>query len=134
MEEELRKFLNRNKEIPSPYLKWVIWNVVENRIHKSKNNEMVIFSFTTVLSLTGFVFAFMSLYQNFISSNIMNYLSLIVSDFAVVQSMWKEFLYVLLESLPVMSVVLTFGVATLALFSINKTFSSFKEFYSTYNV
>jgi len=79
-----------------------------------------IFGFLSVASLVGAVFASINMVRAISQSGFGQYVSLVFSDGGVVMSYWKEFLFSLMESMPIMGVVLCLGAIALFVWSLSK--------------
>ena len=80
-----------------------------------------VFGLLSVGFLTGSIFAFINMVQAISQSGFGQYVSLVFSDGGVVLSYWKEFLFSLVESIPVTGVILCLGAMTLFVWSLGKT-------------
>lgn len=124
---EVKILLKETKEVPSPYVKGRVWGVVENRIQKINRISALIFSLTSTVSTTALVFVSIKVYQDLIASGILNYFSLMLSDWATVGTLWKEFSYAILESIPMMSVIPMLGIIFITMLSLKKSSVFFEQ-------
>ena len=127
MEVRISNLLKETKEIPSLYIKGCVWSIVESRIQKINRRNALVFSFASITSITALLFVSVKTYQDLLSSGILNYFSLLLSDWVTIGSLWKEFSYVILESLPAVSAVLMLSVIFIVMLSIKKSSTSFKQ-------
>jgi len=102
------------EEAPEGLLEKVI-----NRIHKERQRRarrrFFLFSASLIMSLIALVPAFGMAKTAFTESGFTQFFSLLFSDFSVVASDWRNFISVLLETLPVASTVYFFAALFLFL-------------------
>ena len=127
METKIKELLKDTREIPSPYLKGNIWRNIEIRIQNVNYRNVLLSSFLSIVSLASLIFVSVLAYQDLLASGLPNYFSLLFSDWSTVGTLWKEFSYVILESLPVMSTILMLGVIFITMLSLKKSSTSFKQ-------
>ncbi len=92
-----------------------LFEKIMNRIHKEERllvikRRIVIFSIGLVGSLSGFIPAFKMARIGFIESGFFQFSSLIFSDFSIVMAYWQSFAAALLETLPIMSIIVLLGI------------------------
>lgn len=80
--------------------------------------RVVAFSLALAISLLAFLPALRMLSQNIIDSGFIHFASLIFSDFSIVMTHWKIFALILLETLPIVSLILFLIVLFLFLESV----------------
>ena len=66
--------------------------------------RIVLFSFTLIISIFGFLPAFQALSANLSNSGFIHFFSLMFSDFSTVSLYWRNFIMILLETLPAISI------------------------------
>ena len=118
MEESLRKAFKRLVYEPQGDLSLsILHNVIirEKRIAKIK---LYIFSFVGFLSVVGFVPAIKALLTQFTQSGFYEYLSLAFSSGSNLSLYWKELMMSLVESLPVINIILLLGIVFIFLLSV----------------
>ena len=83
---------------------------VLKRIHREERilvlRRIFIFSVTLAGSLIGLIPSFKMLLSDFSRSGFINFFSLMFSDFSTVATYWQNFMMILLESLPAVSLAL----------------------------
>ena len=93
-----------------------------NRIHHEERilvlRKIIVFSVTLTGSLAGLVPAFRVLLSDFGRSGFLRFFSLIFSDFSAVAAYWQNFVLILLESLPILSLAVFLAVLIIFLQSI----------------
>jgi len=87
-----------------------IWNTLAIREKRIARLKFFAFSFIGFISLIGLVPAFIALFDDFAQSGFYEYLSLIFSNNGAIVSYWKELAFSLGESLPVMSLIISFSL------------------------
>ncbi|OGI60309.1 hypothetical protein A2641_01125 [Candidatus Nomurabacteria bacterium RIFCSPHIGHO2_01_FULL_37_25] len=106
IKENLKNAFLKGSLLPEANLADDIWKAV------IKRNQRIVYSKLITLSLTGFVSlyslapAFRMLALDFSQSGFYEYLSLTFSSGGSIVAYWKDFLLLLAESLPVMSILL----------------------------
>lgn len=93
----------------------------EHRIARTKKAVMGIFS---VSSLTGLVLAIRFTLDELSQSGLFHYLSLAFSDSGAMVTLWQEFALSLVDSIPIMGMILTLGSVAIFLGSIRFIFTS----------
>ncbi|MDD5639231.1 MAG: hypothetical protein PHR47_00250 [Candidatus Pacebacteria bacterium] len=122
MEKEYKKlFMNMEEANPSNKL----FEKIMLRISREEKLSIVkkriaVFSVFLIISLGGFVYSFIAVQNALVSSGFTQFFSLIFSDFNIVIAYWQNFLFTLLESLPVFAMVVF-----LIMFSIVLSFLTF---------
>lgn len=95
---------------------------------KAVKRRIFVFSALSLISLIAFVPAFSTMKLNMTESGFLNFISLLFSDFKVVMSYWQNFTMSLLESLPVVNLVLVFFLVFSFLWSLKSLFGNIKKF------
>ncbi|MFZ2072572.1 MAG: hypothetical protein WA101_02060 [Minisyncoccia bacterium] len=108
MEENIKKAFYKIKYAPEPNLTQHICKKIELRDKHFTNIKLYVFSFIGIISFVGLIPAFKMLISDFTQSGFYEYLSLILSSGAL-SSSWKELVYSIAESLPTVSLLLSFG-------------------------
>lgn len=96
----------------------------EKRIRR----RLWLFSASSALSLIALVLTFQMAKAEFSESGFLNFFSLLFSDFGVIISYWRNFLASLLESLPVISLMLFLGSLLLFINSLKPMVRNMKLF------
>jgi hypothetical protein len=81
---------------------------ISNQEAKSRRVKLWIYSSAIVLSLAGLIPVIIDLLSQFANSGFYEYLSLALLSSGSISSYWKEFILSLADSLPVMSLTLSF--------------------------
>jgi hypothetical protein len=82
------------------------------------NRRICFFSISTAFSIIALFFGFRSMQVNLINSGFWNFFSLIFSDFKIVVAYGWNFVLTLLETLPVVNLIILFVIVFLFLESI----------------
>lgn len=120
MEQNLQKLFKNASYQPESRLSVDVWNVIE-----SKNTQIIkwkTFGYLgmSVLSLSGSVFSIKGLIEQFTRLGFFDYLSLIFSDGVSIAKYWKEYTLTLANSLPVVSLILSFFLLFILFVSIRR--------------
>ncbi|PIT90111.1 hypothetical protein COU23_00350 [Candidatus Kuenenbacteria bacterium CG10_big_fil_rev_8_21_14_0_10_36_11] len=104
-------FSNLSQPEPRPRLFERVWN----RLQKEKQllivkRKLFLISILSVITGVGLAPVSKSVYINFAESGFFKFFSLIFSDFNAVMASWKNYLISLLETLPVMNLILLLAV------------------------
>ncbi|MBN1325637.1 hypothetical protein JW977_01480 [Candidatus Falkowbacteria bacterium] len=108
-----------------------LFNNITERLKKEQNFfalklRLAIFSICLTISLVAFAPVLKMLYVDFSQSGFIKFLSLIFSDFEIIKIYWQNFIFVLLETLPIFSLLLFFGTIFVIFESIYILFFDFK--------
>ncbi len=98
----------------------------EKRLRTAKRN-LLIFSPAGLVSLAALIPAYQALSADIASSGLPHFLSLAASDPAIIAALWREFLFSLLESLPVISIDAALAVLLASLASLRMIATSFER-------
>ncbi|MCX6723991.1 MAG: hypothetical protein NT155_02315 [Candidatus Staskawiczbacteria bacterium] len=108
---------NSNIEPPIGLLEKIL-----KRIHREERilviRRVIIFSILLIGSLLGFIPSLRMLVSDFNQSGFSSFFSLVFSDFSLVSAYWKNFMIILLETLPAASLALFLAVLLIILESI----------------
>jgi hypothetical protein len=110
MQDNLIKIFKKAKYEPSPDLAFSIWHTVVVQNKYMVKFKLCIFVFTGFFSLVGLVPVFQMLLNDLTQSGFYEYFSLIFSDGGSMLSSWKELIFSLAESLPIMSIIFTLSL------------------------
>ncbi|MEK7519899.1 MAG: hypothetical protein AAB581_01485 [Patescibacteria group bacterium] len=97
-------------EPPSGLAGIVVERIRREEEHRARR-RVAMFSLGTALAGAGFLFAFRATTTELAQSGAGEYLSLFVSDAGVMVVSWQSFLFALLESIPVVSVIMLLAAA-----------------------
>ncbi|MDD2678164.1 MAG: hypothetical protein WC042_00605 [Candidatus Paceibacterota bacterium] len=106
-------------EPPEDLLAKIMKRIKEKQRKLALEKVLIVFSLGTVASTGGFIYALKAIRINFYESGFLHFLSLAFSDSEIVLLYWENFVLSLLESLPVMSLIL-FLVSLFVLMEIMK--------------
>lgn len=100
-----------------------LFNKVIDRIQKERRFliikwQLFIFSIGAICSAIAFIPAFQMVKTGFTESGFIQFFSLLFSDFKIVVAYWQNFIFSLLETLPVMSLVILLVVVLVFLESL----------------
>ena len=118
MQDKLVKIFQKVKYEPEANLSGNIWRKIIARDNLTVRFKLWAFGFAGLASLGGLIPVFKILFADFVRSGFFEYFSLIFSDTGSILSSWKEFVSSLMESLPVVSVVLTLSLLFICFLSL----------------
>ena len=120
MEQNLQKLFKQSSYHPENRLSGDVWHVIESK--NSHITKWKTFSYISliILSLSGSIFSIKSLFEQFTKLGFFDYLSLAFSDSGVIATYWKEYVLTLANSLPVMSLILSFFLLFVLFISIQR--------------
>ena len=95
-----------------------IWHMIITRDKYNARLKLWAFSFTGLVSLAGLTLTFRMLLNDLTQSGFSEYFSLIFSDSGLIISYWKELVFSLAESLPIMSTIFTLSLIFVFLLSL----------------
>lgn len=114
-----------------------LFNKVMRRIRQEQRlsalkRRFAIFSFVMVCCIAAFIPTFKMAQTEFSESQFLQFLSLIFSDFGIVISQWQSFVLVLLESLPVVSIIALLSIIFTLLVSLKFLARDIKVVFASY--
>jgi uncharacterized membrane protein len=117
MEKDYKKlFMNLEEVRPSDELfERIILRIGKEERMIVAKMRIVFFSFLLIVSSFGFAYSFIATQNALVNSGFIQFFSLIFSDFSIVATYWQNFLLTLLESLPVIAVVISLVMFSLVL-------------------
>lgn len=88
-----------------------LFDKIMNRIKRERQllnlrKRLIIFSTGAAGSIMAFIPALNAVRANLAESGILHFISLVFSDFTIVVTLWKEFAFSILESLPIISIAI----------------------------
>ncbi len=110
MQDKLTKIFQKAKYEESFNLSQNIWLTLLKREKRNTQIKLWIFTLAGITSLVGLVPALKILGSDLAQSGFYEYLSLAFSDSGLILSAWREFVFSLAESLPILSVVFTLSL------------------------
>lgn len=102
---------------PPEGLEELILKSISKERHKSAIFRLTSLGTISTASLFVLVKASISLWQSFSQTGFYDYLSLIISDGSVITTYWKEFAFLLVESLPLIGLILLLSSMTIFIWS-----------------
>lgn len=125
-------FKNINQKEPRESLfEKIIKNIELEKNFIILRNKIILISIGTIFSIVLFIFSIILIKNEAIKSGFVSFFSLVFSDFSIIVKNWKSFIASLLETLPIMNIVLTVFSATITIFSI-KVFSRGIQIFNNY--
>jgi len=118
MEKDLKKAFQNISFEPKNDLAESIWLMVLSRERRIIRIKLYVFSSTLFLSLLGFIPVFKALFAEFTQSGFYEYFSLVFSSGNNLVSYWKELVLSLVESLPVLNIILSLSLIFIFLWSL----------------
>ena len=118
MEENLKKAFQKLIFEPQTGLVESIWQKISFHQKRVFRVKLYFFSLIGFLSLAGLVPALKVLLGQFAQSGFYEYLSVAFSGGSNIFSYWRELGYSLLESLPVMNIIFSFGLIFIFMISV----------------
>jgi len=107
MKENLKRAFLKISLLPEESLADKTWHAIVLRDRRIARLKLWVFSLIGLFSFVGFVPVFRMLFSDFAQSGFYEYFSLAFSSSGSVITYWKEFLSLLAESLPVISILST---------------------------
>lgn len=112
---------------PSNNLRDKIITDIDRRIRNKAIFSLFYGGLTSLTSVLVMIYFFVLIVKDFYSSGLREYLSLAFSDYSLLITLWREYLLSVIESLPVISIILvTFSLFIFTL-SIKYVVNSFKK-------
>lgn len=127
MEQKLRKVFKNAQYYPESSLSEKIFVTIVAKDMRIVRIKMWIYSSLSILSFGALFPSIKMLMADFTQSGFYEYLSFAFSDGGTLVSYWKEFALSLIDSLPVVSVVLCLALIFAFLFSIRNAFGHIRN-------
>lgn len=127
MEQNLQKLFKSVKYHPESRLSVDIWNLIESKDKKIIKMKIVGYFSISLLSLFGSIFSIKNLISESIRLGFYEYFSLIFSDSGFIAKYWKEYTLSLVDSLPILSLVLSFFLLFILSISVRRISFQFKN-------
>ena len=102
----------------------IVVRIDMERVRRAKR-RFAFFAISSTLSIGAFILAIQYAIAEFAKSEFIQYFSLIFSDGTSLLSYWKQFSFVLAESIPLMSVALLLSIALITLYSLRNLLKDF---------
>lgn len=128
MQTILQKILHEYKHTPNPDLEHVLFVRVQKRIQTVIRIQLISYYTIGIFSSISLVWYAHTLYNELSNSGVYTYLYLLIGeDITTLSLVSKEILYVIVESLPVMSMTLSLGLLFMFMISINGVLMSLQR-------
>ena len=124
MESELEKAFCLIKYEMDENLNENIWHTICEKNKKIIKIKLYIFSSLLAGSILALIPALITLYRNLLQSGVYEYSSLIFSDIRSIFSLWKQFGLLLIESLPIMNILLSSTLVLILFIALKNTIRS----------
>jgi hypothetical protein len=105
----------------------------ENIIHKidKEAKKKAVFAFvfgglTSLTSVLAMIYSFVLVVKDYYVSGLSEYISLVFSDSSIILSLWKEFIFSVVDSLPFLTITLILVLLWIFIWSIKYMFSNLK--------
>jgi hypothetical protein len=118
MEDKLIKIFQKAKYEPESDLEQVVWSTIIARDKRTTRFKLWTYGFVGLASFAGLIPAFKILFTDLAHSGFYEYFSLIFSDTGSILSYWKELIFSLTESLPVVSIIFTLSLLFICFLSL----------------
>ena len=109
MENNLKKAFEEVTYVPLDNLSSLIWGKIAKREKTIERAKIYAFSGLGILSFIGFIPLFKMMLSDMSSSGFYEYLSIAFSNGGLISSYWRELLLSLSESIPLTSLIYSFG-------------------------
>ena len=128
MQDRFQKILNESKVLPDNNLVDVIFAKLQKRIRLVRQIRLSIYTLGTIIFGTAMFVSVKSLYVDLYNSSLLDYVYLIFSeDLNTLAFISKEILYAFLESIPLVSLMLSLGVLFMFAVLFNGILLSFRK-------
>ena len=120
MDEYIKKLFKNTVYLPESRLSDDIWALIKAKNSKILRMKKFGYFSLLVLSLSGSIFSIKVLMEQFTQLGFFRYLSLIFSDGGIIATYWKEYVFSLVDSLPIASLAVLLFFLFMLFISINK--------------
>jgi len=127
VEQNLQKLFQKSKYIPESRLSGDIWSTIEYKNTRITKIKKFGYLGLSAFSLLGSIFSIKELIGQFTKFGFFDYLSLIFSDSGTLATYWREYILTLVNSLPVLSLILSFFLLFVLFISIQRASYQFKN-------
>jgi len=118
MQSKLIKIFKKARYEPEPDLEQAVWSTIIARDKRTTRFKLWTYSFVGLASFVGLIPAFKILFTDLAHSGFYEYFSLIFSDTGSILSYWRELIFSLMESLPVVSIIFTLSLLFICFLSL----------------
>ncbi|MCK9578065.1 hypothetical protein M0R01_01055 [bacterium] len=117
MENEYKKLFNSlvDKNPSDKLFEKIILRIGKEEKMQKVKRRIAVFSLFLVISFFGFIYSFVMVQNALISSGFAQFFSLIFSDYNIITAYWQNFVFTLLESLPVFALVVSLSMFSIVL-------------------
>lgn len=126
MEKNLYKIFEKAEYCPECHLSERIFNLIEHKSTQVTKRKRMFYVVLGVLSLSGSIFSIKTLVEQSSRLGLYDYLSLAFSDSGVIATYWKEYILTIADSLPILSIVVSFALLFVLFVSIRHISYQFK--------
>jgi ABC-type phosphate/phosphonate transport system permease subunit len=112
----------------------IMTRIQQEKKIRQLQRRLILFSFTAVGSAFALAPTFNTLLAETTQSGIASYFSLLISDFAIVLSFWREFCLSILEIFPVMAVGIFLSTVFVFLISLKFLIKDYEQIFSIKNI
>lgn len=99
-------------------------------IYRKERSYMILQSGLSLLSFVAFFPLTSALLESFSNSSLSQYFSLLLSGDGMLASYWQELTLSIVESLPIISIILFFAIGIIFTYSLNRAIRNGKHFIS----
>ena len=110
MEQNIQKLFKQASYQPESRLSGDVLCFIESKSSRRIKLKRLVYLSASALSLSGSVISIVSLIDKLGRAGFYDYFSLAFSDSGVVASYWKEYILTIADSLPVVSIILSFSL------------------------
>jgi len=127
VEQNLQKLFKQASYQPESRLSGDVLLLVEAKSSRIAKWKTIGYLSASVLSLSLSVMSIKSVIEQFTTTGFYNYLSLAFSDSGIIATYWKEYILSLVDSLPILSIILSFSLLFVLFISIKRVSYQFKN-------
>jgi hypothetical protein len=127
MDNNLKKVFQKAIYNPENQLSDNIWRLIVSKENKKDKIRTWSYSITGVLSVSLLFPVISKMVDGFGSSGFFEYISLIFSDSSIILTYWKEFVLLIINSVPFMSFGLSLILVFVLFVSIKKVLGQFRS-------
>lgn len=124
MEYNLKKAFKDSYKYPESDLSNNIWLLIQERDKKATRTRSFIYTFFSLSSLTGLIFAVKGLLLEFTKLGFYEYASLAFSDSKYVLSNFNEYFLSIVDSIPITNLIVSLVILSILFISIRKVITN----------
>jgi len=125
--KDLKEIFNMAKYHSESRLSGDIWQVIKLKKDRMTSWKIIGYSSLSILSLSGSAISIKSLIEESNKLGFFKYFSLAFSDSGIIATYWREYTLSLVDSLPVISIIISLFLVFVLLLSIERLFSQLKN-------